>query len=183
MNFTQSNHFVGSINMAISTSSSPYEGAELSLFIDRFESKYLTEVLGYKTAKDLIANMLVTTPPTSGIWFDLANGVEFTDSLGRLNKWVGFKTIGFNPIANYVYCMLQESRATSTTGVGEQKSNISNGTAVSSNQKVISAWNDMVEWNSILYDFLTINKASYPDYIGVQTTNYDFHSKINGFGI
>jgi len=182
MNFTDYTYFVGSINLP-NTAPSLSEGAELVLFIDKYESKYLTDILGYKMAKDFISNMLVVSPPTSGIWFDLLNGKEFTDSNGNLNKWQGFNTIGFNPIANYVYCELLEARETQTTGVGGQKSKINNSVQTSSRQKVVSAWNDMVELNCILYDFLIVNATLYPDFIGLTDVNMDLFRKRNIFCI
>lgn len=182
MDFTQTSHFVGDINLPTSSPSFPYEGVQLLVEMPYYESIFLSQLLGYKMTKDL-QTAYAGTPPTSGIWYDLAQGKEFTDSLGRLNKWMGFVTIGYNPIANFIYCKIQEKRQTQTTGIGEQKPNVSGNQAVSANTKIVRAWNDMVDWNNILYDFLTINKALYPDYIGVDNTNIGLYTKENLFGI
>jgi hypothetical protein len=178
MNFTQSSHFVGLINLPNTASSYPYEGANLVLDTTTYESIYLSKIFGYKMAKDLIAAMLVVTPPTSGIWFDLANGKEFTDSNGDLNKWLGFKTIGFNPIANYVYDQIVRNNVTHMTGLGTQKPNIANNTAASPRAKLTTAWNQMVEFNWTLHEFIEANKASYPNYLGITDANRDLYNYI-----
>lgn len=181
MNFTQTTHFVGEINLPNATSASEYALDALEIDITKYESNYLTLILGYETAKDLITTMLVTSPPTSGIWYDLANGKEFTDSLGRLNKWIGFTTIGYNPIANYVFDSILRNNVSSTTGIGEQKANISNGTAVGIKHKTVIAWNAMVDLNYILHDFLTVNATDYPDYLGITEENKDLFHKISNY--
>ena len=178
MNFTQSSHFVGVINLPNTAPSYPYEGANLVLDITNNESIYLSKILGYKMAKDFIAAMLVTTPPTSGVWFDLANGKEFTDTIGNLNKWMGFKTIGFNPIANFIYDQVVRNNNISMTGLGAQSPNVANNTATSPRAKLANSWNTMVDLNWLLHEYIQANKALYPDYLGITENNQDLYTYI-----
>lgn len=80
--------FIGQISIPNSAPSHT-EGANLAIFITDYEDKFLTDVLGYKMSKDFTT--AIAANPTSGVWFDLWKGAEFTDSLGRLNLWPGFR--------------------------------------------------------------------------------------------
>lgn len=141
------------------------EGANLALFITKYEGKYLTDVLGYKMAQNFTTAIALN--PTSGIWFDLWKGAEFTDTYGRLNKWVGFRnTDKLLSIANYIYVNYIEQTQTNTTGLGEKATATTNAVPATPIWKLCDAWNEMVDLNRILNDFLVVNQADYPDYVG-----------------
>lgn len=161
---TTYNQFVGTINIPNSDPSSP-EGSELAGFISEFEPKFLAQLLG-NPLFDLIQEALTPPAATSGNIFDLINGKEFTDSSGRLNKWPGFKQIGNNPIAYYVYYQIIGDRESTTTGIGEKVAKAQNMNDASASWKMKKAWNRMVEINLVLNDFLTVKKDIYPDYLG-----------------
>jgi hypothetical protein len=177
-------HFVGNIELPNTASTTP-EGAALAISMNKLEPLFLENILGYKMKKDLYTAMDVVTPPTSGIWFDLCNGKEYTDRSGKLQKWNGWKTIGLNPIANYIYTIIQAERISSTTGVGEQASAFANGIRASIDRKISEAWNEMVGFNINMHEFIYANKADYPDYLGEyhdQNCNI-FFRKSNILGI
>jgi hypothetical protein len=167
MQLTTLTHFnAQSINIPNNTPTDN-DGVALALLCNEKESEYLTYMLGYSLFSQLhtaYIDLETNETPLPKRWFDLVNGVEFTDSLGRLNQWLGFIKIGTSPIANYIYYHWQKNRVTQTTGTGEQASKLANNTAVSPDDKMINAWNDMVNWNTTLHDFLTQNKTIYPAY-------------------
>jgi hypothetical protein len=87
-------------------------------------------------------------------------------------------------IANYVYWHWLENELTSTTGTGEKVIDNQNASNASPVFKMVSAWNQMVNWNCELIDFLLTNDSDYPEF-------QDYHSwiprniikKQNPFGI
>ena len=164
------------------------EGVDFAKFIADYEAEYLTDVLGYKMAKDFAAAMAIATPPT-GVWAALYSGAEFTDKHGRLNKWPGFRnTVDLNPIAMYVYCKWQKERQSYSSGSGERVVLTENSQPITVRGKVVRAWNDMVAMNWILDDFLTQNIADYLDYKGVYGDmvsygNLKYFQPINIFNI
>lgn len=163
------------------------EGADLAIFITDYEKAYLTDMLGYKLAKDFIAAVeAVTTDP---IWVALWKGSEFTDKYGRLNKWPGFfNTEDLSPIVPFIFCKWQASRQTYSSGSGERVVLTENSEPTGVTHKIVKAWNDMVDLNYILDDFLTQNKTDYPDYPGiygdmVNYGNLKYFKSINSFGV
>jgi hypothetical protein len=70
-------------------------------------------------------------------------------------------------IANYIYVKWLEDRQDYATGVGQKKAKSENAEDASPTRKICRAWNEMVDLNFILDDFLTQNAADYPDYIGI----------------
>jgi hypothetical protein len=182
MNITQPSHFVGLIELP-NTSPSHYEGEALAVHIEKYESVYLSNFLGYELCKTFLENVLVDEPPTSGIWFDLLNGKEYTNASGTLTKWQGFNTIGFNPIANYIYCNVMSIRNTQTTSVGTTNVNVNATERVSPNDSIINAWNEMVGLNSNLFEFLTANKFNYSTFQSINECNKNLFQHKNNFGI
>ena len=157
--------FIGQISIPNSAPAHT-EGANLAIFITDYEDKFLTDVLGYKMSKDFTT--AIAANPTSGVWFDLWKGAEFTDSLGRLNLWPGFRNTAHQlSIANFIYTKYIEATQTNTTGIGEKATNATNAVTTTPIEKVCRAWNKMVDLNYILHDFILANISDYPDYIGI----------------
>jgi len=173
--------FVGDIEIPNSQPTKP-SGERLGHFISKYETKMLKDVLGYELYSLLDAN----STQGSGIYHDLINGKDFTDSLGRSNRWVGFKTIGSSMLANFIYFNYMGNRETVSTGVGEKMPQAENMANASSEIKMITAWNEMVDIVSVLHDFLVQSKADYPTYIGLESMyygNYNYFIKKNIFGL
>ena len=94
-------YFVGD-NALPNTDDSKSEGQYYIEMTAIHEDNYLVDFLGYKMAKDLTA--AIASNPTSGIWYYIWKGAEFTDSNGLLNKWRGLaNSEKESPIANYVF--------------------------------------------------------------------------------
>ena len=176
-NYIDISYFVGKID--IPNTDVPGEGGAnaLELFIKQGESDFLSRFLGVKMYLELLSNTTFASPITgTGVWNDLIQGVEFTDSVGIDNVCEGltgqfvYASSGFkrSPIANYVYWEWMRQNSTQTVGIGEGVVQAENMRMVSPAPKMVRAWNEMVDWLWILHDYLVINKADFPNYIGLE---------------
>lgn len=183
-NITSTDMFVGTINIPLASES---DTEALTVFIDKYEPQILSEVLGYQLATDV--KDAFDAGAVTGVYYDLFNGKEFTDKHGRLNKWPGFLTVGYSPIAFYIYCKWLADAQTYTTMSGEASTNATNAVKASPNMKLADAWNEMVDWLVLMDDFLVQNADDYPDYIGRNVWWYEcygnrnFYTRDNPLGI
>lgn len=67
-------------------------------------------------------------------------------------------------IANYVYWHWMADQATVTTGTGEKVPAAANGVDASPARKMVRAWNQMVDWNNELIEYLLSNATDYPEF-------------------
>src|SRR5574341_413931 len=67
-------------------------------------------------------------------------------------------------IANYVYYQWQQDQVTQTVGLGEAATKAENAVMVSPANKMINAWNEMVEWIKEMVCFLDSNLSDYPEW-------------------
>lgn len=169
-------YFKGDINIPNIAPGKP-GGDNLDWHIQTYESEYVTRLLGLNLADSLIAGVsgVKSGAVMTGANFDLLKGAAFIDSNGNRNKWCGLigDTIGedykFSPIANYVYWQRMRQRSSQTVGIGEVISRSENSVPISPADKMVRAWNKMVDWNWILHDFICSRESVYPDYIGLNT--------------
>lgn len=86
-----------------------------------------------------------------------------------------------SPIANYIYFYWLRSRVSETTGTGEATITPQNAIRVSSHNKQRNAWNDMVEMNTSLVQFLLANETLYPEFkqYHKEKENFDLLHTIN----
>jgi hypothetical protein len=157
---TTISHFVGDIMLPNTAITNP-EGIVLDADITRYEPEMLKALLGYELYTLFEAGVINDTAK----YLLIKNGSEFTDSNDRLQKWDGF-VLNKNPIANYIFYWNRRNAATSTTGNGETATAVENGSRVSSNQKMVTAWNRMVDLNRKLHAFLVANEDDYTEYAG-----------------
>lgn len=169
--------FIGNIEIMNTDASDVSE--RLDLFINKYESKFLTELLGRETYKLFNAAITYNTPPTAPTAtspFDaLLAGQEFTDSDGELNKWGGFynnelgDTYLSSPIANYIYWNWMRESSTINSGVGVVEAKVENSTMVLPTELMARAWNEMVDqlwvFDNLLNEDATL-KAAIPTYRG-----------------
>lgn len=176
-------YFVGELHIA-GIRDIPEVKARVEACIDKYESDFLQQALGYALYKAFLAD-------TNAQRFqDLLKGKEYTAQDGRLRKWAGLvpeagdSPVSRSPIAGYVYFHYMRSAATSTTQVGEVVPNADNATRVSPARKLCAAWNEMSGAVLDLLDFLHCNASLYPEWQHV-----DGHwaacgfKRINHFGI
>lgn len=163
MEIIDNTFFVGTIKLA-NTSSSMSEGAVLAELVSKFAPQYLKTILGYSLYTLFEANI----DESSGIYYDLLNGATYTDLRGLTQEWQGFNKIYYSPIANYVYCESLKDSERSNLAIGTMRPNAENMVLSSAGIDVARAWNEMVDFNLRLHDFLYANSSSYRTYIGLQ---------------
>lgn len=163
-------YFTGEL-LIPSISGSTYAEVEnlalLNLMIKKYEVPFLKDLLGETLYGDYVAAMALS--PTSGPWFDLDAQIYSEDS--PLYK---------SPVANYVYCKFWKTAHTVTTQVGEMAGKIENADKVSIGQKMIDAWNDMVDMVEDIRDFLDENSADYTNWLADEVAEWE---KMNQWGI
>lgn len=69
-----------------------------------------------------------------------------------------------SPIANYVYYRMMEDKATDMTNIGTVYSQTDNNTKTNGVDKMIDAWNQMVDWLNDLNGMLWQNRSVYPEW-------------------
>ncbi len=166
---TEYTHFVGLIELP-DTASSGVITPWLQEKIDRLEPKILTEVLGYQLYSDEKVKDLTNT----SIIFN--GGVDYTDKHDRPNHYSGFKQVGLNPIANYIYCIHLGERYSTVTLNGVRSANVENMKEVYPSDKIQLAWNQMVEWLWIMDDYIRSENrtnGTYASYLGLDYPPYD----------
>ena len=157
--------------------------AALQLVIDSREDELLNKLLGYELNKAYQAALLLEVGPTPGPailleqrFLDLREGKEYTNGSGVLVKWPGLRfTVGTmkkSLIANYVYWNYVRDNHTFTTGSGEKKSPLAINALPTA--KLVRAWNEMVDWNYQLFDFLNFYPVIYPEYVDVSVDSILF---------
>jgi hypothetical protein len=183
MSLIDSTYFIGEINIA--QISQPSVDDVLTGFITKYETKYLNEVLGYAFAK-LFSAGLTVTPTVDARWTKLKTGAEFTSGEGFLTMWPGFVNDDLqSPIANYIYFWFCRNNVSFTAGMGEVEGATENGSLTTGNTKLTRAWNEMVDMNCALYDFLMNAKngdgsVMFPEFTIDAVKHF---AKINPFGI
>lgn len=81
-------YFVGELN--IPNTSQSAIGSQVDFFIEKYEEKFLNEVLGYTLHKALKVGLDVV--PVAQRWTDLIEGVEYTDTNNQVRFWKGLVT-------------------------------------------------------------------------------------------
>lgn len=139
--------------------------SSLTMFIDEHEKRLLNDLLGYELYKAYAVGILATTQK----YIDIRDGKEYTNRSGILSKWVGLKftdgTAKKSLIANYVYWHWMQNEVTITTGTGEKVAASQNAVYANAGNKMRRAWNQMVDWNRELAEFLLSNQTDYPEFV------------------
>lgn len=140
------------------------ETVRLVSFIDELEVRLLELLFGYPLLKAIQANNW-----TLQKYKDIRDGKEYTNRGGNLVRWQGLAfTMGTakkSLIANYVYYYWQRDVVSFSSGSGEKTGNTTNAIPATPAIKMVRAWNEMVQWNWQLREFLLSNLDSYPEYI------------------
>lgn len=131
-------YFVGDI--VIPNLNQPAIRTSLERVINETEKDVLESVLGYELYKKLLA-----TPNESRI-VSIIEGVEFTNTKGKIKKWTGLKNADKkSPLALFSYYWYQRQNVTQTTSVGEVLAMPENSANKPSIHKLVTAWNKAVE--------------------------------------
>lgn len=175
---TTNSQFIYDISLP-ATDQNTGQGEELKNWTTVLEPKFLTEILGYEMYKDFNTHI----NDGSGQWFDFIEGKEFVDKLGRQNTWDGFKTVGANPIAYFIYYEWVRNNHTTLTSLGTVMGAMENSTLVGPNDKLVNAWNRMVELLWVMDDYLRQNSTLFPNYLGLNNQPFiesvDYRSNVS----
>jgi len=174
--YITTDYFIGDISIPNVTSADVIE--QLEVLITKQQSIFLTDLLGYEFFDTVLGQTNFGNDPIDGvsaIYTSLIQGSEYTMSDGVKNKTLGLTGEIINvagggyltsPIANYCYYQYMRQMETQTTGTGEAIVKPENSIRVNSNSRMAFAWNEMVDMNWVMHDFLVENESDYPDYIG-----------------
>lgn len=158
MSTIDTSYFFGERSLAFPDT--PAGTANMQQFIDAREAELLQKLFGYSLYKAWLAGQ------SDQRMVDIKVGKEFTPTGGHLTKWQGLIfTIGAakkSLIADYVYWFYQTDNYTFTTGSSEKKTDL----AINANPdvKMVTAWNEMVNFNDQFHAFILANIATYPEY-------------------
>lgn len=139
------------------------QATQLTNFITKYEPRYLKAIFGQEFYELLIAGLAAQDADYEGI----RDGATFTDRNGKVREWLGLADVGVSPIANYVYYHVMKYNVSQTQGIGESMSAVENGTRATSAIKMVEAWNQMVEWNLMLHEYMMVYEDTFPTYIGI----------------
>lgn len=185
-NLISSANFVGDVMLPNVVGTTP-QATQLTTFITKHEHRYLKDILGVELYELFQAGLLATDADYEAI----RDGETFTDRDSIVREWLGLNGVGTSPITNYVYYQVMKYSVSQTQGIGESMSAVENGTRASSSPKMVEAWNQMVEWNWTLHEYLMVNQATFPTYVGINypptetgtEVNQHLFRYINSFGI
>jgi hypothetical protein len=142
--------------IALPQLSSPAVQENVNRYINTYEPAFLNEVLGYEFATAFVDGL--AEDPVLQKWTDLKDGALFIEpSTNQQTKWPGIS----NSIAYYVYYHLRKDDSVTTTSAGDSVSRAENASMVSSARKMTIAWNQMVKWNRIMWQYLYVNRELY----------------------
>ncbi len=96
------------------------------LYTERYSEEFLVRLLGHKLAKDYLENYQTTRKDLDQILVDRDKKIS--------------------PIANYVFCKYITSTHAIHQGIGVVVPNAENSARVNPVQKVVVAWNEMVDY-------------------------------------
>ena len=132
--------------------------------------------------------------PTNATWSALLSGVLFVDNRGEDKQMDPITT----PFTSYCYNIYQRGNVTQTTSSGEAMTLAQNAELGSPQQKLIDRWNEMVDYDSVIYDYLSVEFKTDADWLRwvrsfcgfsiwaddpKRLPNNELFEKINQFGL
>jgi hypothetical protein len=156
-------------------------------YITMYEPELLSKVMGESLANALNQAIedLGSDEDLDQRWKDILDGVSFTNSSSRPSKWVGLAPVNQipgGPIAAFVWFHYTRDTAAQNSGVGVVSATAENAVNVSPTFKLSQAWNSMVKDVRVLWQFLNVNTAVYPEWVSSEVCG-SYFGTINAFGI
>lgn len=161
-----SSYFVGELLIAGIAGTSPAQlsmKAELDWFIAVYEKKYLRLLLGDAFYEAFIADQEEETPV-----------------YGTLKEMIYDENFLLSPVAGYVYYWYMRNSNTQTTALNQVRSVPENGAAYNNFDKMVKAWNLMVDLSTEIWDHLCDNPVDYLLFDSSRTFPFE---KINTWNI
>lgn len=132
-------------------------GNQLQVYINKYEPKILSKVLGYQLYKEFKA-AIDAGAPIDAKWTNLRDGAEYTyNSIPEY--FDGVKVI----VVNYIYFKFIKENSQHASGVGIKRVNSENSENADPSYKMQLAYNEMVDVNELLYEFITAKNAEVTD--------------------
>lgn len=148
-------------------------GSILDAYINRFEPKILTKLLGYQLYKEFEVGFNAATPEQK--WLDLANGADYTNDV--LKRFDGLKLVSIA----YVYYMYTKENKGHGTSIGIKLIDSENSTFADPAYKQSYSLNAIADINLQLREFIPAkNNAIADTYENYIPATYD---KVNVFNI
>jgi hypothetical protein len=131
-------------------------GTALQTYITKYEPEILRRVLGYSLWKEF--NTAITGGSPAQKWVDLRDGAEYTWN-SETEYFTGVKELA----VDYVYFKFIKQNSEYASGVGIKKIQTENSENADPSYKQAIAYNDMVNINAELYQFITSKNSEVPD--------------------
>jgi len=122
----------------------------IQTYIDFYEIEFLRQLLSPQLAEALIEGL--SEPVIKKRWVDLRDKLVYK-----------YGSVSISPIANYVYYWIRRNGRTKTTIGGEVDLNFTQGNNSDDSDKLITAWNNMVELNERFMEWFIENIEDYED--------------------
>ena len=136
---------------------SKYETEFNTNYIAPYQKDVLIKLLGFDLYLQFEAGLSVETPEQK--WIDLCDGSTY--QVNGINKQnAGVKDI----IAYYVYCKWVSANFEELSGHGVINTTTENAEKISPENKITSAWNNMLNYYYLTYNFIIENETDYPNF-------------------
>lgn len=127
--------------------------AQLNYLVTTYQPVFLRLLMGPKKASEFQAwlDLDPGARPANETWTALLNGVLFVDNHDVDKQMDPVST----PFTSYCYNQYQRGNVTQTTASGEAMTLSQNAELGSAQQKLIDRWIEMVNYNTVIFDYLS----------------------------
>lgn len=166
-NQTTFSYFIGEYTVQNITGTHPavtVNAADLNWFITKYEKEYLKMVMGEALYDEFVTGIAAGSPEAK--WTELK--AQLWDSTNYVS-----------PVAAYIWARQRQARVTQSSQMGEQKANVENGAVVSSDRKMIDAYNYAMSEGYLVAQWIQDRSTTYT----TQDTDLTRFDIRNDFGI
>jgi len=150
-----------------------FNNRELNAFIEKYERQFLELLFGESFTDSFYSGLnLPDDDPDKEIWNVLKNKLCIKRELSKKS-----------PIANYVYRFYLLYLRDNTTNTGIKKSKATFANNVVDTRKLVSSWNNMVEFNKKFMKWFIKNFDTYKSYWNGHITNCDLLTPVNSMNL
>ena len=136
--------------------------SDIQPYLDKYEKKYLIELLGCDLYALFIADLVGGVPQTQ-IYLDIFNEI-CEDNCGTIQRSEGMKTMLIELV--YFYLVRDLAVKKSTVGVGFNVNEVTEGPTYSG-FNIVEAFNEGVKNYNVIQWYMSDNHTDYPDRNGI----------------
>jgi hypothetical protein len=140
-------------------------------FINKFEDIILKKILGYALYK----LYKTVDPPTSGIYYDIFHGKDYTDLSGMIQEWKGLKYL----LVAFITFYFKRENEVKASQSGDIEMKFDNAIKTTGAISQSRSWNEGCANAIVLDEFIRVNIASYPLY---DNSKNEYIQTVNHFG-